>query len=144
MPKVFFLDNGIRNQLFGGFAPALGRSDRGALFENLVFCEIYKHLNPLLDSVRYWRTKSKAEVDFVIEHQGRILPCEAKATAIRGKVSRSARSFIEAYQPPRFLMVHTGPRASIDIGATRVDFLGLPDLSEAILRFLDRTAPTAS
>ena len=62
MPKVFFIDNGIRNQLFGGFAPARGRNDRGVLMENLVFCELAKNLNPLLDSLRYWCSKSRAEV----------------------------------------------------------------------------------
>jgi uncharacterized protein len=134
--KAYFLDNGIRNQLFGGFAAARHRADRGALVENLVFSELYKHLNPLLDSIRYWRSKSKAEVDFVVEHQGRVLACEVKAGDVRGKISRSARSFIDAYRPQRFLVVHDGARDTLDLDGTPVELLGLVDLDPAVCRFL--------
>ncbi|MCP3963102.1 MAG: ATP-binding protein [bacterium] len=137
-PKVFFVDNGIRNQLFGGFAPASGRSDRGALMENLVFCELAKNLNPLLDSLRYWRSKSKAEVDFVVEHQGRLLACEVKAGDARGKISRSARSFLDAYRPQRFLIVHSGARENVEVGESRVELLALADLESAVRDFVGR------
>ncbi|MEE8524805.1 MAG: ATP-binding protein [Thermoanaerobaculia bacterium] len=139
-PKAYFLDNGIRNQIFGGFAAAKHRADRGALVENLVFSELYKNLNPLLDSVRYWRSKSKAEVDFVVEHQGRLLVCEAKAGDVRGKISRSARSFIDAYRPERFLIVHDGARENLDLGGTPVELLGLTELDATVRRFLSRTS----
>ncbi len=134
--KAYFLDNGIRNQLFGGFAVARHRADRGALVENLVFTELYKNLNPLLDSIRYWRSKSKAEVDFVVERQGRLLACEVKAGDVRGKVSRSARSFIDAYRPQRFLIIHDGARDTLDLDGTPVELLGLVDLNPAVRRFL--------
>ncbi|MBW2110973.1 MAG: ATP-binding protein [Deltaproteobacteria bacterium] len=41
-PKVYFIDNGIRNIVFGGFQPVHSRPDRGALWENFAFTEIYK------------------------------------------------------------------------------------------------------
>lgn len=124
VPKVFFVDNGIRNQLFGGFVPFADRADRGALLENLVFTELIKHLNPLLDSVRYWRSRSGAEVDFVIEHQGRVVACEVKAGDARGHLSRSAHSFLEAYRPEALLVVHQGQRSETESAGTRVVFLG--------------------
>ena len=136
MPKAYFLDNGVRNQLFGGFGPASRRSDRGALVENLVFSELYKNLNPLLDSIRFWRTKSKAEVDFVVQHQGRLLICGVKAGDARAKVSRSTRSFIDAYEPERCLIVHNGGRERLEIGETPVEFLRLGDLDAAVKDFL--------
>lgn len=135
-PKCYFLDNGIRNQVFGGFAAAAGRTDRGALVENLVLTELAKHLNPLLDTLRFWRTKSKAEVDFVLERQGRRMALEVKAGDARGKVSRSARSFIEAYHPDRFLIVHGGDRESASVEASRVDFVRLEELGAAVRDFL--------
>jgi predicted AAA+ superfamily ATPase len=107
--KVFLLDNGIRNQLFGGFQPAAGRSDRGALLEGLVFSELAKTVKPLLDGLYTWRSKSGAEVDFVVQHQGRLLACEVKAGDSRGILSRSARSFLEAYQPEQLLIVSRRP-----------------------------------
>ncbi len=142
MPKVYFLDNGVRNQLFGGYGVASRRGDRGALLENLVFSELYKNLNPLLDSIRFWRSKSKAEVDFVIQHQGRLLICEVKAGDARKKVSRSARSFIDAYRPRRFLIVHRGSRETVEVDGTPVEFLRLADLDDAVRDFLgDSPAP---
>jgi predicted AAA+ superfamily ATPase len=136
-PKVYFLDNGIRNQVFGGFAAVANRADRGALVENLVFSELAKNLNPLLDTLRFWRTKSKAEVDFVVESQGRRMGLEVKAGDARGRLSRAARSFLDAYSPQRFLLVHSGPRESADFDGVRVDFLRLEELDSAVRDFLD-------
>ena len=135
MPKIYFLDNGVRNQLFGGFGAARQRSDRGALVENLVFTELTKNLNPLLDTIRFWRSKSKAEVDFVIEHQGRLLACEVKVGDARGRISRSARSFLAAYRPQRLLIVHGGPPGNIEVEGTPVEFLRLEELDEAVRDF---------
>jgi predicted AAA+ superfamily ATPase len=126
--KVYFLDNGIRNQLFGGFGPPAGRGDRGALLENFVFTELAKSLNPLLAGIHYWRSKSGAEVDFVVESQGRLAGCEVKAGDARGRISRSARSFIQAYQPEVFLVVNRADHAEQAVGSTRVRFVKLPDV----------------
>ena len=137
MPKAYFLDNGVRNQLFGGHGPASRRSDRGALLENLVFSELYKKLNPLLDTIRFWRTKSKAEVDFVVQHQGDLLICEVKSGDARTRISRSMRSFIDAYRPRRCLIVHSGNRESVEVEGTPVEFLRLEDLDTPVQEFLD-------
>ena len=126
--KVLFLDNGIRNQLFGGFGPPAGRGDRGALLENFVFTELAKSLNPLLTGIRYWRSKSGAEVDFVVESQGRLAGCEVKAGDARGRISRSARSFIQAYQPEVFLVVNRADFAEQVVGSTLVRFVKLADM----------------
>ena len=40
-------------------------------------------------TIRFQRSKSGAEVDFVVEHQGRLAACEVKAGDVRGKISRS-------------------------------------------------------
>jgi hypothetical protein len=122
-PKVFFVDNGIRNQLFGGFGAVEGRADRGALVENLVFSEFAKLTNPLLHTIRYWRSKAGAEVDFVVEHQGRLLACEVKAGDARGGLSRSLRSFVDAYAPERLLVVSRVAASEQVLGGTRVTFL---------------------
>lgn len=134
--KVYLLDNGIRNQLFGGFQTATDRPDRGALLENLVFTELAKTVHPLLDGLSAWRSKSGAEVDFVVEHQGRLLACEVKAGDSRGVLSRSARSFIEAYQPEQFVVVNRRPLPETADGATRVRFLRAEDLAAAVEGFL--------
>jgi predicted AAA+ superfamily ATPase len=104
-PKVYFLDNGIRNRVFGGFGEYEKRPDKGALLENYVFTELAKNTHPLLDSIRFWRTKSGAEIDFVVEQGGRLIGVEAKAGNTRAKLTRSAHSFIDAYNPSQFWMV---------------------------------------
>ena len=44
-------------------------------------------------ALRYWRTKSKAEVDFIIEPQGNQVPVEVKSTLKKPTITRSFRSF---------------------------------------------------
>lgn len=98
-PKVFFLDNGLRNAVFGGFKPGAERADRGALWENAVFNELAKRLE-LLDEILFWRTKSGAEVDFVVRRGHRLVAFEVKAGDLpRPVVSRGTHSFLEAYRP---------------------------------------------
>ncbi len=144
--KVFFVDNGVRNQLFGGFQPAAERPDRGALLENLAFTELAKTVNPLLDRLSAWRSKSGAEVDFVVEHQGRLLACEVKAGDSRASLSRSARSFIDAYQPEQLLVVNRRVYPEIAVGSTRGRFLRVEELAAGVEMFLsaDRVPPPVS
>jgi predicted AAA+ superfamily ATPase len=121
-PKVYFVDNGVRNRLFGGFAPLGRRPDKGALLENYVFTELYKHLNPLLDSIRFWRSKSKAEVDFVIERAGRIIGVEVKAGPSRSRLTRAAHSFIDAYEPAELWIVSDEEHAAFRVENTDILF----------------------
>lgn len=123
-PKVFFLDNGIRNQLLRSFATDWeARADKGALFENWVFSEITKVL-PLQSSLKFWRSKSGAEVDFVIEHAGELHAIEVKCSRLRQpKLSRSSKSFIEAYAPDRFIVVNLEQRTTFEFNERRVDFI---------------------
>ncbi len=45
---------------------------------------------------KYWRTTGKAEVDFIMELDGKIIPVEVKSF---GSPGRSFRSFIDHYRP---------------------------------------------
>jgi predicted AAA+ superfamily ATPase len=65
MPKIYFNDLGMRNVLLNNFEIPDNRSDRGALFENLLFirlCEIHD-----ADNVKFWHTADGKEVDFIVE-----------------------------------------------------------------------------
>jgi predicted AAA+ superfamily ATPase len=108
-PKVYFCDNGIRNAVLARFREPDRREDLGILWENWVFSEILKALRPLTDGCGFWRTRSGAEVDFVVESRGRLIAIEVKAgSAGRLRLSRAARSFIEAIRPELFVTVHGG------------------------------------
>jgi predicted AAA+ superfamily ATPase len=135
-PKVFFLDNGVRNQLFGGFTELTRRPDHGALLENLVFTELAKVTNPLLDTIHFWRSKAGAEVDFVVRHQGRLAAVEVKAGGPPGRIPRPARSFVDAYSPELLLVVGRGAAPDATLGATSVRFLRPWELHPALAPFL--------
>jgi predicted AAA+ superfamily ATPase len=94
-PKFFFIDNGFRNMAIKNFLPSPNRTDLGALNENFIAAELVKKGYP----IRYWRTKSKAEVDFILEDQGEIVPLEVKTNLNKASVSKSFRSFFEKYTP---------------------------------------------
>jgi predicted AAA+ superfamily ATPase len=124
VPKIYFLDNGLRNVLFGGFSSMTERADIGQLTENLVFSELCKNTNPLLEPVKYWRSASGAEVDFVVEIQDKLYAFEIKSGELRRpKISRSLRSFIDAYRPDKTIILNRTLNDTIDVNGTEVQFL---------------------
>lgn len=125
-PKVYVADTGLRNAIVRQFDPVERRPDRSALFESWVAGELAKRLSPLSpqDVLRFWRSRSGAEVDFVVERPAGLHAFEAKAAALRRpELSRSARSFIEAYAPRRFCVLNFSLTATERIGPTEVCWL---------------------
>ncbi|RLJ02824.1 MAG: hypothetical protein DRP11_02605, partial [Candidatus Aenigmatarchaeota archaeon] len=93
-PKLYFVDYGIRNYLLENFE----NPDFDKLYENFVHNQLKRYYE-----VRYWRTTSKAEVDFVLKLGKEIIPIEVKR---KPKVTRSFRSFIQHYRPKRALIAN--------------------------------------
>jgi len=134
-PKVTFCDSGLRSAVLGRFEPFEHSLERGALLESWVAAELLKHLDPLAptDELRYWRSKAGAEVDFVLERPDGLVGIEVKASlGARPALSRSARSFLDAYHPARFLVLTLGAQAEQTIGDTRVTWLGPEALTDAL------------
>ena len=100
-PKIFFLDNGFRNIVINNFNQLKNRQDKGFLYENFVASEIAKANYKL----NYWRSKSKAEVDFVIEGSGKIMPFEIKSDLLKPKITKSLHSFIDRYRQGKFFVL---------------------------------------
>lgn len=91
-PKVYFYDSGMRNSIINDFRGLDSRQDRGFLYENFIFSELAKKGSVL----KYWRTKSKAEVDFIVNDK---YPVEVKSQLPRATIGKSLYSFIEKYHP---------------------------------------------
>lgn len=73
MPKIYFEDLGIKTILErGGFA----RKIEGENLETAVFSLLRKKFN--VESIHFWRTVQKEEIDFIVENQNRILAYEVK------------------------------------------------------------------
>ncbi|MBI4359581.1 MAG: ATP-binding protein [Candidatus Jacksonbacteria bacterium] len=98
-PKAYFIDIGLRNYAAQNFQDFPVRADRGMVFENLVFTRFFELSLPF--PVKFWRTQSGAEVDFVIEEAGRPVPIEAKSVVKPPALSRSFVSFLKKYHPQK-------------------------------------------
>lgn len=81
MKKIYFADVGIRNALISNFSPLHTRSDKGALWENLMIVERIKYNAYRGVSPRYtfWRTRSGSEIDFIEEYAGALDGYEMKS-----------------------------------------------------------------
>jgi len=136
-PKISFIDNGIRNHLVHSFHLPADRVDSGPAVENWAFGELRKSLPPELD-IHFWRSTSKAEVDFVIDTGSAVVGLEIKAGTIgRPSIPRSARSFIEAYRPKQFLIVSADRFDPERIDATEVSWITLDELASTIRQLVD-------
>ncbi len=90
-PKVYFIDPGFRNACLENFSETA--LSGGENMEQFIFSEFQKQDIAL----KYWRSKSQAEVDFIFEKEGNVFPIEIK-TSLRGvKLSRSFQSFLGKY-----------------------------------------------
>lgn len=96
-PKVYFSDLGLL-YVAQGILPSIQRPIKGSVFENACFLRL-KELH-LLKPSQFWRTKSGAEVDFIISSSetGKPVPIEVKLTP-KDALGKSLISFIEKYQP---------------------------------------------
>ena len=80
------------------------RTDIGALYEMFAM----NHLKQIEDiKINFWRTKSGAEVDFIITNNLNIIPIEIKSSDIKiGNISKSMRNFIIKYKPKKAVMIN--------------------------------------
>jgi uncharacterized protein len=101
-PKVFFIDTGVRNYLLQDFRGISIRNDAGALMENQAFTGLRKKRSG--QNIKYWRTKSKAEVDFIVEKGRNILPIEVKYSS-QITIGKSLHSFIEKFNPGKAVIL---------------------------------------
>jgi len=127
-PKYYFVDTGLRNAVLSEYPASLDNT--GGLFENYVFAELLKTGHP----VNFWRTKSKAEVDFVISQGQRIIPVEAKLSSQDMRIERSLHSFISRYNPSEAYVVslNTNEEAPVNVNDTLVWFVNVPELLERL------------
>jgi predicted AAA+ superfamily ATPase len=115
-PKVYFYDTGLRNAVIGDYRRLNLRQDRGILYENFIFTELAKKNL----SLKYWRTKSKAEVDFIV---GDRTPVEVKSALAKNVIGKSLFSFIEKYHPENAYIFNKDIFDAVKVSRTTVRFL---------------------
>jgi len=105
-PVYYFCDIGLRNFAMGLFARSV-ESDLGFVFQNLVNNLLYEKFPYGDTSIHYWRTKDKAEVDFIIKQGMNITPVEVKYREMKKpEMQRSFRGFLERYHPAKAFIVN--------------------------------------
>ncbi len=124
-PVYYFNDLGLRNHALGQMGKLTLNQQFGFVFQNFIFHLLKDELKWKNQSIHFWRTTDKAEVDFVINPNGdTILPIEVKYGIIKKpSVSRSFRSFINKYAPTEALIVNRNYAEDIRINDTIVKFL---------------------
>lgn len=122
-PKIYFLDTGFRNSLLENTNNLNKRTDTGALIENIVFIRL-NSLFEGMNKINFWRTKSGAEVDFVVRFQDMVYPFEVKYSSIdTSRISKSFHSFINKFTPPRAFILNKNYFGKEKRGDTEVYFI---------------------
>lgn len=128
-PMVYFTDLGLRNYSLGLFGRISLLTEMGFLFQNFVFHLLQEKWRYESASIHFWRTKDRAEVDFVINIGETVLPVEVKCRELKEEaVSRSLRNFIALYNPKEAWIVNLGFKKEIKIEKTIVKFIPFYEL----------------
>ena len=132
MPRVYFADSGLRNLAVKYFAPFTENRDKGKLLENFVASSLMRQSQT---TVNYWRTKDKAEVDFILkDYHGHITPIEVKAIELKSPdITKSLMAFIEKYKPAKAIVVNLSLEKHVKLNHTQISFI-LPYSLEHILQ----------
>ncbi len=128
-PVPYFWDLGFRNYSLGLFGHLESPVEGGFVFENLVFLLLRQKLRLKAAKLNFWRTKDKAEVDFVIEAGKNLIPVEVKYKHLKqDKVPASLRRFIDRYKPKRAYVINLNFSKTLDISGTTLSFLPVYEL----------------
>jgi hypothetical protein len=123
-PIVYFSDPGLRNYSIQRFGHLNTPSEFGEMFEGFIHNFLNQETQFTGLDVRYWRTKSQAEVDFVLSTGNKVeLPVEVKYKDLdEARVTKSLRSFIKKYSPEKAVVVNLSLEKTVEIENTQVEF----------------------
>lgn len=95
IPKIYFIDSGVRNYFIKNFNKLNIRTDSGYLFEGFIVSELIKMKN---EKIKFWQNKNKHEVDIILEQEN-ITPIEVKfKEKLKSEDEIGLNSFLEEYK----------------------------------------------
>ena len=128
-PSVYFSDIGFRNYALGVFGNLQRPDDLGFSFQNLVYLILREKLRWTGARIHFWRTTSKAEIDFVIDKGRDIVPVEVKYRELdKPSLPRALDGFIEKYAPPRCWVINRTLQHGMRVRDTDVRFMTIWDM----------------
>ncbi len=146
-PRLQLLDTGLLNYFVGLQEQYFLHADlhsfyRGVLAEHVVAQELLCQRSSLLHKPCFWvreKSQSNAEVNFVIQHRGTLVPVEVKAG--KSGSMRSLHQFVDAAEPGIAVRLYAGAlavQACKTPGGTPYRLLNLPYfLAAKIPEYLD-------
>ena len=102
MPKVYFYDVSFRNCLIKNFESLSFRSDAGQLYENMIYIFLANRFSK--DDIKFWRTQSQQEVDFIVNEKYGI---EVKRNVRQFKPLKY-KKFLDTYDMPLWVIYKEG------------------------------------
>jgi len=92
-PKIYFLDNWVRNYFIKNFLINIDlRTDKWELFEGIVLQEFIKNN---IWEIKYWRTKSGVEIDFLIDN---IISLDIFEVKFKNKLKSTDFSWLKSFK----------------------------------------------
>lgn len=128
-PIIYFNDIGLRNFSVGQFGRYTMLSEMGFIFQNLIYHLLQERTRYEGSTLHFWRTKDKAEVDFVINKGAEVVPVEVKCRELKGTtIERSLKGFLNKYRPKEAWVVNLSLRGEEKIGETLVRYMPFYEL----------------
>lgn len=129
--KYYLYDLGIRNAILKNFECELDkRKDKGVLCESIVFLELLSKISPAT-SLHFWRTKQKAEVDFIKVTNRRPIPIEVKSSLKDPIVPDGVKAFLDRYpDTPEGYVVSEQTLGEVAYKKTIIKFIQWHDVAE--------------
>lgn len=126
MPKIFFLDNGLRNTMIADFRPLDLRLDTGLLAESAALGAFLKS-NGRFVKFNYWRSTQAKELDFILTREGRrTIPVEVKYRVnLKPEIPPALRYFLKKWPAEQAFVFTKDTLHWADFQGTRVTFLPL-------------------
>ncbi len=122
-PVLYFNDLGLCRYARRNFRWDSANDTIGFDFQNLLYHLLDDYFEPFED-IKYWRTKDKAEVDFVIDKGDTPLPIEIKYRTIKKPtIEIGLRNFIHLYQPKKAWIINLAFSEELQVGQTTATFL---------------------
>jgi predicted AAA+ superfamily ATPase len=137
-PKVYFEDAGMRNFLIKNMNLDLGlRFDTGSLVESFVYNELIDKID-VFSEIKFWRTKSDSEIDFLLVRNQAMLPIEVKSGS-HTNIPKSLLFFCKREKLSRAVIFNKD--VSMKITRDSIDFYFIPFIfSSRVLELILQTA----
>jgi predicted AAA+ superfamily ATPase len=111
-PKFYLFDVGVAQYLQKSRINQLSGVEAGNAFEHFMLTELmaYSHYSEKYFEIRFWRTSTGLEVDFVLGDGEVAIECKI-STQVRASDIKGLNAFCEDYQPKKAIVVSQDSRA---------------------------------